>query len=90
MSPIDLDLASVKLCPISPAAVSASRSLRSYSPPSRRLGRLGVSDLTLHHLAHCQISLLSLAVVVVVFFRVVVVGCVWWFWMVVVGCVWLI
>nr|POE73387.1 short-chain dehydrogenase reductase 3b [Quercus suber] len=45
-------------------------------PPSRRPGRLGLSDLTLYHLAHCQISLLSLAVIVAVFFRVVVVGCV--------------
>ena len=85
--PIDLDLASIKLCSISPTAVSLSRSLWSHSPPSRCPG---LFDLALHHLPHCWISFLSLAVVVVVFFRVVVVGCVWWFWMVVVGCVWLI
>ena len=80
VSPIDLDLASIKLCSISPTAVSLSRSLWSHSPPSRRPG---LFDLTLHHLPHCWISFLSLAVVVVVFFRV-------GFWMVVVGCVWLI
>ena len=79
VSPADFDLAFVKLCSILPAAVSLSKSLWSCSPPSRRPGHLGLSDLALHHLAHCWISLLSLAVVVVVFFKVVVVGCVWWF-----------
>ena len=76
VSPIDLDLASVKLCSILPTAVSSSRSLWSHSPPSHRPG---LSDLALHHLPHYWFSFLSLAVVVVVFLRVVVVGCVWWF-----------
>ena len=75
----DLNLASVKLYSILPTAVSPTKSLWSRSPPSRYLRRLGLSNLALHQLAHCRISLLSLAVVVAVFFRVVVVGCVWWF-----------
>ena len=82
-SHLDLDLASVKLCSISLAVVSPSRSLWSRSPPSRCPGRLGLSDLALHHLAHSWISLLSLAVVVAVFFRVVVMGCVWLIWVMV-------
>ena len=45
---------------------------RSHLPLSRRPGRLGIFNLTLHHLTHCQISLLSLAVVVAMFFKVVV------------------
>ena len=48
-------------------------------PLSCRLGRLGLFNLALHHLVHCRIFLLSLAVVVAMFFKVVVVGCVWWF-----------
>ena len=79
VSPADLDLASIKLCSISPTVVSLSRSLWSCLPPSRLPGRLGLSDLALHHLAHCRIFFLSLAVVATMFFRVVVMGCVWWF-----------
>ena len=72
VSPANLDLASILILPLSNSAWSRL-------PLSHYPGHLGLSDLALHHLAHCRISLLSLVVVVAVFFRVVVVGCVWWF-----------